>query len=177
VLGAGPGVISTVAGLKGTLLLTEPRVPIIVQAPRLTFVTKSMASKRDIYAIFSRFFDALQMPAGVRNSPHKGPRPMLNSTCFICNEPLKLESCVVDETGNPTHQDCYLVKLGVVKKGSEKGEIVEFLNSLNTRSMPTICPACGATLEQQTAKFFWAGKSWEVPLMNCPKCNPVRHEI
>jgi hypothetical protein len=40
-LETGPGVISTVAGVKGTLLSTEPRVPIIVQAAKLTFVTKT----------------------------------------------------------------------------------------------------------------------------------------
>jgi hypothetical protein len=97
---------------------------------------------------------------------------MLNPTCFICSEPLELETCVVDEVGNSTHEDCYLVKLGVTKKGIDGREVLGFLNSLGTRSIPTICPDCGAPLEKHTAKFFWSGQAWEVPLMNCLKCHP-----
>jgi len=38
VLAAGPDVISTVAGVKGTALVEEPRVAISVQAARRWFV-------------------------------------------------------------------------------------------------------------------------------------------
>src|SRR5215831_9860035 len=38
VLGAGPAVISTVAGSNGTLVLTEPRVAIVAQAGRVRLV-------------------------------------------------------------------------------------------------------------------------------------------
>jgi hypothetical protein len=37
------------------------------------------------------------------------------ATCFVCNETLNLESCVVDELGNVTHADCYLLQLKRVK--------------------------------------------------------------
>ena len=101
---------------------------------------------------------------------------MLTSPCFICNEPVELETCVVDEAGNPTHQDCYLLKLGFTKMGADTREVLDFLSS-TTRNLPTICPYCGATLEQRTAKFFWAGRAWEVPLTDCPNCNALSPKI
>src|SRR5215469_17174407 len=39
VLGAGPGVISTVAGSNGTAVLTDPRVAIVAQVDRALLVT------------------------------------------------------------------------------------------------------------------------------------------
>jgi hypothetical protein len=44
---------------------------------------------------------------------------MLNPSCFLCNETLDLKSCVVDELGNSTHADCYLLKLDRVKQDKE----------------------------------------------------------
>ena len=101
---------------------------------------------------------------------------MLSPACIVCNEPLLLESCIVDEVGNPAHEYCYLVRLGVAKEDSETREILDFLTTSSTRSIPTICPNCGSALDQQTAKFFWAGQAWAVPLVNCPTCHLVPAE-
>jgi hypothetical protein len=96
---------------------------------------------------------------------------MLGPACIVCNESLQLESCIVDELGNPAHEDCYLHRLGVAK-GTDTRDILDFLTAASTKPSPMICTDCGSTLDMHTAKFFWAGQAWAVPLMNCPKCSP-----
>jgi len=59
-----------------------------------------------------------------------------------------------------------------VEMALDTREILDFLNSASARIVPTVCPDCGTWLETLTAKFFWTGRAWEVPLANCPKCNP-----
>jgi hypothetical protein len=102
---------------------------------------------------------------------------MLSLACIVCNEPLQLESCIVDQVGDPAHEGCYLNRLGVAKVGTDTQEILDFLTASSTRSIPAICPNCGSSLEQHTAKFFWAGRAREVPLMSCPKCSALSHKI
>src|SRR4030081_2746020 len=86
------------------------------------------------------------------------------------------ETCVVDEAGNSTHQDCYLLRLGFTKMGADTREVLDFLSSL-PRNLPRTYPDCGATLEQRTAKFFWAGRAWELPLTDCRNCNDLSPKI
>jgi hypothetical protein len=50
----------------------------------------------------------------------------------------------------------------VVKGDTDTREILDFL-SLSARPIPTICPNYGSSLELHTAKFFWAGRAWNVP--------------
>ena len=50
-------------------------------------------------------------------------------------------------------------------------EIQSFLYCASTEIIPTVCPNCGTQLGQHTAKFFWSGQNWEVPMAYCPKCN------
>jgi hypothetical protein len=100
---------------------------------------------------------------------------MLSPACIVCNETLLLESCIVDELGNPAHEDCYLSRLGVAK-GTDPRDILDFLTASSTQPR-MICPDCGSTLDQHTAKFFWAGQVWAVPLMNCAKCSALSHKI
>jgi hypothetical protein len=96
------------------------------------------------------------------------------AACVVCNEPPQL---IVDEVGNPAREDCYLYRLGIAKVGTDTQEILDFLTASSTQTIPTICPDCGSPLERHTAKFFWAGRAWEVPLINCPTCHPVSTKI
>jgi hypothetical protein len=44
--------------------------------------------------------------------------PLLRATptCGICGLPVQLESCMVDEHGQPVHEDCYVGKLALDAK-------------------------------------------------------------
>src|SRR5690349_15725049 len=53
VLAAGPGVISTVAGSNGTLVLTEPRVAIAAQADRARPVARVYSPVEDVNELVS----------------------------------------------------------------------------------------------------------------------------
>jgi hypothetical protein len=39
--------------------------------------------------------------------------PLLRATpnCWICGRPAELESCKIDERGQPVHEDCYVARL------------------------------------------------------------------
>ncbi len=41
--------------------------------------------------------------------------PLLRATpnCWICGRPAELESCKIDEHGQPMHEDCYIAKLAL----------------------------------------------------------------
>jgi hypothetical protein len=36
-------------------------------------------------------------------------------SCWICDRPVQLENCKIDERGKPVHEDCYAAKLVVDK--------------------------------------------------------------
>ena len=43
------------------------------------------------------------------------------SICAICNEPVTLETCKINEDGDATHEDCYVGKIcSELKQGQEK---------------------------------------------------------
>jgi hypothetical protein len=38
-------------------------------------------------------------------------RPVWTASCAVCNRPVNLEVCKVDERGRPVHEECYAHKI------------------------------------------------------------------
>ncbi len=43
--------------------------------------------------------------------------------CFICKEPLILETSVADERGRPVHEGCYLRKLDGIEQTEKQNRV------------------------------------------------------
>jgi hypothetical protein len=37
----------------------------------------------------------------------------MSRTCAVCNSPVELETCKVDERGKPVHEECYVARCRV----------------------------------------------------------------
>jgi hypothetical protein len=86
VLAAGPDVISTVAGVKGTALVEEPRVAISVQAARLWFVITNggESMRRKLLQLGNPRLDSLVDLEGRAKRPGPGRNlPMFQSNFRI----------------------------------------------------------------------------------------------
>jgi hypothetical protein len=108
--------------------------------------------------------------------------------CSICNEAVELETAKIDEVGKPVHEECYVEKISVNKAARPPTrsanvpkdidslppqEIVEFLDSISTRSASNYCPYCGSPLDWCHATAFYRGQDWEFPLRYCVKCYSI----
>jgi len=51
--------------------------------------------------------------------------------------------------------------------------IVAFLDSASVAVEPVFCKICGSPMEHRNSVFFFGGRTWEVRLPICPKCNPA----
>jgi coenzyme F420-reducing hydrogenase beta subunit len=58
------------------------------------------------------------IPANNRN-PHRSPslrkirRAVSEISCSICKKPIAIEAAKTDETGQPVHEGCYLLKIRI----------------------------------------------------------------
>lgn len=55
-----------------------------------------------------------QVPVEVARKAARAATPSSQSgqiPCVLCNSPVSLEECKVDERGNPVHDDCYIERL------------------------------------------------------------------
>jgi hypothetical protein len=52
--------------------------------------------------------------------------------------------------------------------------IPDFLTSATDQSSVKLCPDCGLKLEYRHTTFFYDGKTCEIPLSFCPKCDAVK---
>ncbi|HEY6370591.1 MAG TPA: hypothetical protein VIX37_08425 [Candidatus Sulfotelmatobacter sp.] len=43
------------------------------------------------------------------------PRPVLLPTCSICSRPVPLENSKTDEGGKAVHEECYVLKLALLR--------------------------------------------------------------
>jgi hypothetical protein len=41
------------------------------------------------------------------------PAPPL--ICWVCNQPIQLETCKTDEHGNPVHEQCQFLRMAMAK--------------------------------------------------------------
>ena len=100
--------------------------------------------------------------------------------CSICNEVVDLETAKIDEVGNPVHEECYLQELCLKKsirpppKASDAEDkhprAIVALDSANAHAIKNVCPICGSQLEDRKLTFFYAGRTWEVPIAICLDC-------
>jgi uncharacterized protein with PIN domain len=107
--------------------------------------------------------------------------------CPICKEPIELGTTKLNETGEPVHEECYVLdnrlkRAAISLASSEENTgafesslphaIIEFLNDASTHLATSQCPACGSELEYQDCTFIYEGQTWEVPLPICIICHP-----
>jgi uncharacterized protein with PIN domain len=105
--------------------------------------------------------------------------------CSVCNEPIELRTTKLNETGEPIHEECYVLdhrleRDAIVLASSEEDvsavetifpqAIIEFLNNASTHPVTNRCPDCGSDLEYRECTFFYEGQTWEVPLPICIIC-------
>jgi hypothetical protein len=102
--------------------------------------------------------------------------------CSVCNELVELETTMIDESGKPVHEECYvrrarannLTQDDPNRTGTSNArEVIDFLNSVTTREVPKICPLCESQLERQEFTFLYKDRSWQIWLTRCPKCDPT----
>jgi hypothetical protein len=101
--------------------------------------------------------------------------------CSVCNQLVELETTMIDESGKPVHEECYVrrVRANMLpirgdpnrKDKSNAQRVVEFLNSA-THPVKEFCFVCGSPLEHHEVRFFYKDGTWEIPLRRCPTCDP-----
>ena len=93
--------------------------------------------------------------------------------CSICNGALELEKAKTDDDGKPVHEECYANKI-ILKRSIRppplSQAIVTFLKSSQAHIVQESCPVCGSKLEHQTLTFFYAGKTFDIPIAICLDC-------
>jgi hypothetical protein len=105
-------------------------------------------------------------------------------SCSICNESVELETAKIDENGKPVHEECYVQQICLRKSIRPPPEALEadgnsisqaintFLTAAAGRPTTNFCSLCGSRLEHRNFTFFSAGRSWEISLSICLKCDP-----
>jgi len=56
----------------------------------------------------------------------------------------------------------------------QKASIIEFFDSASSAKNELARCRCGALMEYQTTTFFYEGRSWELELPVCIRCNKSR---